>query len=133
MGLAGLAASARYVLERGVERIRAHERQLAQRVIDGLRTITGVRVLGTHDAYRQTAAVSFTLDGRSASDVAEALDEQYGILCRPGLHCAPVAHRTLGTLPHGTVRFAPGLFTTAGEIDQALAAVARLAGDAAHG
>lgn len=132
-GLAGLAAGARYVLQTGVERIRAHERMLTQRLIDGLRGIAGVRVYGTQDADRQTAVVAFTLAGQSVSDVAQALDERCGVLCRPGLHCAPRAHRTLGTFPYGTLRFAPGVFTTVEDVDAALAAVAELAGAASRG
>jgi cysteine desulfurase/selenocysteine lyase len=89
-----------------------------------------VRVFGTHDAERQTAVVSFTVDGQSASDIAHALDEHYEIMCRPGLHCAPRAHQTLGTLPDGTVRFAPGPFSTEAEINQAVEAVAQLAASA---
>jgi cysteine desulfurase family protein len=126
IGLAGLAAGVRYVLERGVEAIRMHEQSLADRLITGLREIKGVRIIGTGDARRQTAVVSFTVDGESVSQLAHELDERFEIMCRPGLHCAPLAHRTLGTLPEGTIRFAPGLFTTEGDIDEAVAAVAQL-------
>jgi selenocysteine lyase/cysteine desulfurase len=72
--------------------------------------------------------VSFVIDGLSCSRVALALDEQFDIMCRPGLHCAPLAHGSLGTLPDGTVRLAPGPFTTESEIDQVVAAVVSLAG-----
>ncbi len=127
VGLAGLVAGLRYVLDRGLERIRVHEQKLTRRLIDGLYAISGVCVFGTRDPHRQTAAVSFMIDGQSASRIAHDLDERFEIMCRPGLHCAPQAHRTLGTLPNGTVRFAPGLFTTEAEIDKAVAAVAQLA------
>ena len=127
IGLAGLRAGVCYVLDKGVNEIGAHERMLTQQLIDGLREIPGLRVLGTQDANRQTAVVSFTIDGRSISDLAHALDEEYEIMCRPGLHCAPRAHRTLGTLPDGAIRFAPGPFNTEAEIAQAIDAVARLA------
>ncbi|MFH1748511.1 MAG: aminotransferase class V-fold PLP-dependent enzyme [Planctomycetota bacterium] len=133
VGLAGLAAGARYVLERGVEQIQAEERALIQRLIDGLKDIAGVRLQGTGDATRQTATVSFTVDGQSVSELAHALDEDYGIMCRPGLHCAPRAHETLVTLPEGTLRLAPGSFNNAADIDRALAAVAELAGASPHG
>ncbi len=123
VGLAGLGAAVRYVLNRGVNGIREHEARLTRRLIDGLRGLAGVRVRGTLDSGRQTAAVSFTVAGRSASDIAAALDESFGVLCRPGLHCAPRAHRTLGTLPEGTVRFSPGVFTTEADVALALAAV----------
>ena len=127
VGIAGLAASVRYVLDRSVDQIRAHERSLTRRLMDGLRSIPGLRLIGTRDADRQTAVVSFTVDGQSVSVLAHCLDEQFGIMCRPGLHCAPRAHHTLGTFPDGTIRFAPGPFSTEQEIDQAVAAVARLA------
>jgi cysteine desulfurase/selenocysteine lyase len=127
LGLAGLAAGARYVLDRGLSRVRAAERALTERLLAGLRAVPGVRVLGSQNAEKQTAVVSFTVAGQSVSTVAGRLDDEFGILCRPGLHCAPRAHRTLGTWPEGTVRFSPGLFSSNPEIDEAVAAVARLA------
>jgi len=127
LGLAGLAASARHVLACGVEDMMQRERALTGRLIEGLREIVGVRVLGTLDASRQTAVVSFTIDGLPVSDIAHRLDEEFDIMCRPGLHCAPRAHRTLGTLPGGTVRLAAGPFTTESEIEAAIEAVGALA------
>lgn len=127
VGLAGLVAGVRYVLERGVAQIRAHEQQLTRKLLDGLGAVPGVRVFGPQDPERQTAVVSFTLAGWSVAQVAARLEEEYGVLCRPGLHCAPRAHRTLGTFPAGTVRFAPGPYTMVAEIERAVAAVAALA------
>ncbi len=133
MGLAGLLAGLEYINEHGRAAIRTHEEELTAQLIDGLRRIAGVRVLGTLDARRQTAAVSFTLADMAPGQVAQQFDEHFGIMCRPGLHCAPRAHRTLGTLPAGTVRLAPGPFTTREDIAQVCAAVARLAAGGAHG
>lgn len=133
VGLAGLVASVRYVLARGVEAIRRHEQDLTARLLAGLRGIPGVQVYGTGDADRQVAVVSFNIAGRTCAEVASSLEQDFGVLCRPGLHCAPAAHRTLGTLPSGTLRFAPGLFTTAEEIDRAVGAVRRVAGVESHG
>jgi len=126
-GLAGLAAGIRWVQERGVAAIQAHERALTQRLIDGLRAIAGVTVYGTHDAARQTAVVSCTIDGADVGMVGLRLDDDYGILCRVGLHCAPLAHRTIGTFPEGTIRLSPGATTTLVEIDAAIGAIAELA------
>lgn len=133
VGLAGLAASVRYVLARGVDVIRRHEQGLAARLIAELKDIAGVQVYGTGDATRQVAVVSFNIAGRTCAEVASSLEQGFGVLCRPGLHCAPVAHRTLGTLPGGTVRFAPGLFTTSDEIERTVDAVRRVAGVQSHG
>jgi len=126
-GLAGLAAGIRWVQGQGVEAIQAHERALTQRLIDGLRAIDGVTVFGTHDATWQTGAVSGTIDGADVGMVGLRLDDDYGILCRVGLHCAPLAHRTIGTFPEGTIRLSPGATTTPEEIDIAIGAIAELA------
>jgi len=128
VGLAGLGAGVREVLSRGLDSIRAHERRLAGILLEGLSSIPKVKVYGPCDPDRRLALVSFTVEGRRVSDVGLRLDEESGILCRVGLHCAPMAHRTLGTFPEGTVRLAPGPFTTEEEVRAAVAAVARIAG-----
>lgn len=128
VGLAGLAAGVNYVQQRGIGAIRAHEQALTRQLLDGLGAIPGISLVGPRDPARQTAVVSFRAAGQSVADLAHALDERFHIMCRPGLHCAPRAHQTLGTFPDGTVRFAPGLFTTATEIDRAIAAVRQVVG-----
>ena len=127
VGLAGLAAAVRWVQGSGVHSLRAHEVALTQRLIDGLAGIPGVTVYGSLDATRQVATVSFNVAGAPPSDVGLQLDEEYGIMCRVGLHCAPAAHRTIGTFPSGSVRFGLGAFNTTEEIDAAVSAVAALA------
>jgi cysteine desulfurase family protein len=127
MGLAGLEAGIRWVLDRGLDTIRAHHKSLCRDLLEGLRGIAGVTVYGTGDAGRQTSTVSIGLKGLSPSEAGLMLDEEYGILCRVGLHCAPAAHRTMGTLPRGTIRFAPGVFTTQKDVQAVLNAVAQLA------
>jgi selenocysteine lyase/cysteine desulfurase len=130
VGIAGLLAGVRFVLERGVDEIRRHEVELTQRLIGGLTAIPGVTVHGGHDARRQMATVSINIEGLSPSEVGLRLDEEYGILCRVGLHCAPAAHKTIGTFPVGTVRFGLGAFNTQEEVDSAVAAVGELAQEA---
>jgi len=125
-GLAGLGASVGWLLEQGLDALRRRRWALVQSLLDGLQAIDGVTVYGTGDARRQTAAVSFNIAGLSPSTAGLRLDEEYGVLCRVGLHCAPAAHRTIGAFPDGTIRFAPGPFTTEAEIDRALQAVAAL-------
>jgi cysteine desulfurase family protein len=125
-GIAGLGAGARFVLERGIESIRAHEIALAKRLTEGLGNIPGVRLYGPDDWEKRSAVVSFTSDRHQTSEIGFRLDEEFGILCRVGLHCAPAAHRAIGSFPGGTVRFAPGPQTAASEIDAVIAAVARI-------
>jgi cysteine desulfurase/selenocysteine lyase len=130
VGLAGLAAGVGWLRERGVEAVRAHEVELTRRLLDGLKAIQEVTVYGTGDAEQQTATISLNLTGKEPSEVGLRLDEEYEIMCRVGLHCAPVAHRTIGSFPTGTVRFGLGAFNTPAEVDTALAAVEQLAREA---
>lgn len=127
VGLAGLLAGLSYLQERGLDALRAHEVALTERLLAGLRGIPGVTVYGPADPACRVAVVSFNIAGWMPSDAALFLDERYDIACRPGLHCAPSAHRILGTFPTGTVRFSLGPFNTADEVDQAVQAVAGLA------
>jgi cysteine desulfurase family protein len=127
VGLAGLLAGAEYVIHEGVERIRAGEVELTRRLIAGLLEIPGVTVYGGHDAELQTANVSFNIEGLAPSEVGLTLDEDYEVMSRVGLHCAPAAHRTIGTFPVGTVRFSLSYFNTTDEVDEALMAVRRIA------
>ncbi|MCU0612420.1 MAG: aminotransferase class V-fold PLP-dependent enzyme [Candidatus Eisenbacteria bacterium] len=127
VGLAGLAAGARWVMARGVEGIRAHQMALTEELLRGLESITGVTIYGPRDAQRQTATVSFTIAGMETSEAGLRLDDDYGIMCRVGLHCAPAAHRTLGTFPAGTVRFGLGGFSSTEEVATAVDAIAALA------
>lgn len=125
-GIAGLGAGIRWVRSRGVEAIRAHEVALTRQLVEGLLAIPDVTVYGPADATQRTAVVSFTIRNRRVSEIGLRLDEEYGILTRVGLHCAPAAHRTLGTFPEGTVRLAPGALTNREDMDATLCAIERL-------
>jgi cysteine desulfurase family protein len=128
VGIAGLGAGLDFVLAEGVERVRSHEKRLAAMLIEGLVNIEGVTVYGSHDPEARTATVSFNIEGVSPSEAAMILDEQYGIMCRPGLHCSPAAHRTIGTFPGGAVRFSAGYLNTPEEMDLAVGAVEAIGG-----
>jgi cysteine desulfurase family protein len=127
VGLAGLQPGVRWVLERGVDSIRAHEVALTRALLEGLQSVPGVTVYGTLDPELQTATVAFNIAGLSPSEAGLRLDDEYGILCRVGLHCAPAAHKTIGTFPDGTLRFGLGAFNTAEEIQLTIDAVRHLA------
>jgi len=127
VGLGGLGAALAWLEGRGVAAVRAHEVALTGRLLEGLRGLPGLRLHGVADPARQVATVSITLPGWEPMDLAAVLEGSFGIAVRAGLQCAPAAHRTLGTLPAGTVRLSAGCATTADEIDQALAALAAVA------
>ncbi|MFZ5879109.1 MAG: aminotransferase class V-fold PLP-dependent enzyme [Chloroflexota bacterium] len=127
VGIAGLGAGLDWLKERGLDELRAHEVELTRRLREGLRNIKGVRLYGVDDPELSTAVVSFTLDGRRVSEVGYRLDEEFEIFCRVGLHCAPAAHRSIGSFPEGTVRLAPGATTSIGDVESTIRAVERIA------
>jgi cysteine desulfurase family protein len=116
-GIAGLLAGARFVLEQGVDRIRAHEMEMAALLIQALQDISGLTILGPRELERRTAVVSVTVEGYAPEQLAAVLDQVFDVATRAGLHCAPQAHRTAGTLTCGALRFSPGYFTTRDEIE----------------
>ncbi len=118
-GIAGLRGALGHIEANGV--LGAHKRRLTSLLIAGLREIRGLRLYCPLDG--SALLLSFTLDGVPADRVASALEADHGILCRPGLHCAPSAHRHLGTLPWGTVRLSPGFGNTPEEMERAVRAV----------
>jgi len=126
VGLAGLGAGVAFILDTGLGAIRAYEERLTGQLLDGLTALDGVRVYGPDTAHERTALVSFTLAKMSPSEAALILGDEHGILCRPGLHCAPAAHKSIGTFPEGTIRFSLGFFNTPDQIDLALQALDRL-------
>jgi cysteine desulfurase/selenocysteine lyase len=123
VGIAGLGAGVRFVMEKGVKTIWEHEKQLVQALREGLSVIKGVKLCCPETPFESVGIVSFTVHGKTVSDIGQRLDEEYGIMCRVGLHCAPAAHTTIGTFPQGTVRLAPGFFNTMDEIKQTLKAI----------
>jgi cysteine desulfurase / selenocysteine lyase len=126
VGLAGLKAGLDFIFKAGLDPIRRHEIALSDRLIQGLAEIPGIILYGPKDARRQCATVSFNIRGVAPSEVSLRLDEEFGVLCRVGLHCAPSAHKTIGTFPEGTVRFSMSYLNTEEEIDSALRAVRQL-------
>jgi len=123
VGVAGLYAGIQCVMERGIDAIRSHAKELTRAFINGLSVLPRVKVYGTLNADRSVAIVSFTIAGKQVSEIGLRLDEEYGILCRVGLHCAPAAHKTIGSFPEGTVRLAPGVFTTMDDVHTTIRAI----------
>lgn len=129
-GIAGLGAAARLLLARGIPSARARDVELSRRLLEGLGGIEGVTLYGPTDPEERTATLSIEVSGTSCDEVAFDLDRRYGIGVRAGLHCAPEAHRTLGTFPRGTVRIACGHSTTDGDVDAVMEALAEIAREA---
>lgn len=123
LGIAGLDAGIRFIREQGIERIRDHELQLIRQMMEGLGGIRGVKIYGPQAADEKTAIVSLNIEGKSPSEVCLTLDRKYGIMTRGGLQCAPIAHKTIGTFPDGTVRLSLGYFNTMEEVDQVIRAI----------
>jgi cysteine desulfurase/selenocysteine lyase len=127
LGIAGLSAGLNWINNFGLAAIREHMKILTAYLIEGLSVIPGVKVYGTGNADSSVAIVSFTLDKFRVSEIGLRLDEDYGILCRVGLHCAPAAHKTQNSFPEGTVRLSPGIFTKMEDIRKTLKAIQEIA------
>lgn len=115
-GIAGLKAGIEFVMAQGVAEIGAHERSLVSFAVERLRGAPGIKLHCPADPALRGSVLSFTISGSDSSALAFELDRRFDIAVRAGLHCAPRAHRTLGTFPGGTVRMSPGWFTTSEDI-----------------
>jgi len=111
IGIAGLGEGIRFLLERGVDQVWEYEGRLLDLFLDILTENSSIQCFGPLDKRFQTGVLSIRIPGISPSEIGECLDREYGILTRIGLHCAPAAHRTIGTFPEGTVRLSWGSFT----------------------
>lgn len=114
-GIAGLLAGIRFVRQRGEAAICQRERQLALVAANGLRSIPGFRVYALPGLRSQIGVLSFTVEGKDVEDIGTALSNQ-DIAVRTGIHCAPLAHRSAGTLDTGTVRLSFSDFNTMEEV-----------------
>lgn len=120
VGIAGLLAGVSFIEEKGLAAIRTREEALMQRLLEGLQGAAGITVYGPRRAQARSPVLSVTFAGLVPSEAGFLLEEGFGVLTRVGMHCAPAAHRAIGTWPQGTVRFSPGFFTTEAEIDAAI-------------
>jgi cysteine desulfurase / selenocysteine lyase len=132
-GIAGLREGVRLLLERGVDQVLTHERSLVSEFYRSLRDpglyswYGADRVISEHNAEGRVGLVGLNLPGFAPAELAAILDEQFDIAVRAGLHCAPYAHKHLGTFPNGLVRFSAGFLTTEEDIHQAAAALDEIA------
>ena len=125
-GIYGWSASMDYVNQIGLAALREHEITLTKRFLDGLDGISGLRLVGTRELSRRVGVIAVDFLRMDNAEAADRLEREYEILTRCGMHCAPSAHRALGTFPQGVVRFSVGYRTTEAEVDCALRAIKEL-------
>ena len=128
VGIAGLHAGLKWILERGLASIEAHEMRLLRMLVEGLRAVAGVTLYCQDDLADHIAVMIFNIDGFEAGDTGTVLDVDHDIACRTGLHCAPRVHEQIGTdRIHGAVRLGIGPFNTDDHIAAAIRAVREIA------
>jgi cysteine desulfurase family protein len=128
IGIAGLAKGVSYILDQTVEKLRRHDSELCQKFMTGLDEVPDLKWFGPRDVEKRVGVFSVRMDGFEPLALSQQLEEGYGILTRPGLHCAPLAHKTIGTLDsNGTTRFSFGPFVTLEDIDYTIDALKKIA------
>ncbi len=126
IGIAGLYAGVKFITDTGLDKIHSQESMLLKRFIDGIADNSAVKIYGPVNMKDRVAVLSLNIDGMSSSETSFMLDENFDILTRPGLHCAPSAHKTIGTFPSGTARISFGYFNTVEEVDAVVNAINEL-------
>jgi cysteine desulfurase / selenocysteine lyase len=133
LGVAGLYAGQQWITDKNIDLLYQHEMRLWDRLRNGLREIDGVVLYCAESMKNHGAVLSFNIAGWEAGDVGAILDADYGIACRTGLQCAPLAHEIMGTDKlFGTLRFSLGPFNTEDHIDNAIEAVREIAAIKRH-
>ncbi len=128
-GIAGLLAALEWIKKEGIDRIRKYEEHLGKMLEDKLKGISGIKIIGPAESDRRLPVYSIKIKDKDNAVIARDMADIYGIETRPGLHCAPLAHRTLGTFPEGALRISPGYFNTADDIELTVNALKEIAED----
>lgn len=126
-GIVGLGAGVKYILDRGMKDIREYEEKLTRHFMEEAGKIEGIKLYGPKDLEHHAAVVALNIKDGDSSEVAYILNEEYDIYVRPGLHCAPLAHETIGTIDQGAVRFSFGIFNSHEDIEYAIKALRDIA------
>lgn len=127
-GIISLGAGIDFINRVGLGNIHAHEQKLKNRFIQGIKKIDGENIVKLYTSYGENdgPVVSLNIEGIASSDLSALLDEEFGIITRSGLHCAPLIHQKNQTTETGMVRFSFGYFNTIEEIDYALLAIEKI-------
>lgn len=126
-GIVGLSEGVKFILEEGIENIRKHEENLCKHMLGKLEEVPNIKIYGPKDSTKRAAVISINIGNMDSGEITFLLDSEYDIATRSGIHCAPLAHKTLGTLEQGAVRFSLGYFNTKEEIDKAVNALKEIA------
>ncbi|CAN5439150.1 aminotransferase class V-fold PLP-dependent enzyme [soil metagenome] len=133
IGIAGLSEGVKWILDQGIERVAAHELDLVRAFLEGVSDIDGLAYFGPQGVKNRTGVFSVRIDGISPQEFSAILETHFGILTRSGLHCAPLAHETIGTLETGgTTRFSVGPFLVSQDMKFVTDAIAQIAGKTAE-
>jgi len=127
IGIAGLSEGVAWLLRHGIENARQHDRGPCEAFLAETDGVDGLTVYGPREVEDRTGVFSVNVVGYEPYELAGELERRFGILTRPGIRCAPFAHRTLGTLPAGTCRLSFGLFTTPEDVSYGASALRELA------
>jgi selenocysteine lyase/cysteine desulfurase len=123
LGIAGLVAGVKFVLDKTPEKILFHETKLKEMLINKIQKLSGIKITGHSSELKETAVLSILFNNWSSIEAAEILEQSFDIIVRPGLHCAPLMHKYLNTIKKGTVRFSFGYFNSEDEIIKAAEAI----------
>lgn len=122
-GIVGLLHGINYINKEGISTIKEKEDFLCQKAINGLLNIKNIKIYGSLDMKKKTSVISFNINDMDPSLAGYILDSEFNISSRTGLHCAPLAHKTVGSYPNGSIRISLGYFNTEEEIDIFLNAI----------
>ena len=122
-GIVGLNEGVKFILETGIENIREYEEQLCEYMLNRLKEVPNIIIYGPSDSKQRAAVISINIDKIDSGELTFLLDSEYDIATRSGIHCSPLAHKTLGTLDQGAVRFSLSYFNTKDDIDKAIDAL----------
>lgn len=128
-GLVGLGSGIDYILETGMDKIRKHEENLTRHFIEEVEKIKEIKIYGPKKIELHAPVVALNIGDRDSSEISYILDQDYDIGVRPGLHCAPLAHKTIGSFEQGAVRFSFGFKNTHDEIELGIKALKEIVKD----
>lgn len=116
--IAGLNAGVKFILENKVQNIRQKEEELCEYMISKLLEIEDIKIYGPLDSKKRTSVIPINIGNLDSGEISFLLDSEYDIATRPGIHCSPLCHETLGSIKQGAVRFSIGYFNTKEDIDK---------------